>query len=229
MKKDNPRDMIISSLVNKLPVKSEAHQNATACFEIVKRELKALADEMCEAAKGEKAVQVKYREKGAFQCELSFGEDIVIFYLYADVFDLDPNHPNWKTSYLKEDRNKAFCGMIGIYNFLTNSFRLNRLDDVGYMIGRIFINHENHFFCEGKRQLGFLYNDFLHATVTEKSVRQVIESAVLYCADFDLMSPPFNDVIQIRVGDMQKQNQRSTLQTGKRMGFRFEADTDQIE
>ena len=35
-------------------------------------------------------------------------------------------------------------------------------NDLGYLIGRIFINHENHFMVQGKRQLGFLYNDFIN-------------------------------------------------------------------
>jgi hypothetical protein len=227
--KESTRSLILKSLVEKLPVKAAALDNTKACFEIIKEELKTLADEMCEASKEAGRFQIKYRDAGSNQCELSFGEDVIIFYLYADVFDLDPSHPYWKTSYLKDDRNKGFCGMIGIFNFLSNSFRLNRKEDVGYMIGRVFINTENHFFTEGKRQLAFLFNDFINSTVDQNAVRSITESAVQYCLEFDLQSPPYSDVMQVRVGDIQSQNQQMNIKTGKRLGFRFEADTDHIE
>ena len=38
---------------------------------------------------------------------------------------------------------------------------------MGYCIGRIFINKENHYFVEGKRQLGFLYNDFMNSKMNK--------------------------------------------------------------
>ena len=52
--------------------------------------------------------------------------------------------------------------MINIYNFLADSFKYNRLNDVGYLVGRVFLNKDLHYFVEGKRQLGFLYNDFVN-------------------------------------------------------------------
>ena len=56
--------------------------------------------------------------------------------------------------YPEENPNRGFCGLIHIYNFLNDSFKYNRVHDLGYLIGRIFINHENHFMVQGKRQLG---------------------------------------------------------------------------
>ena len=221
--------MILKSLVEKLPVKAAAFDNTKSCFEMIKEELKALANEMSEAAKEIGCTQIKYKDIGPHQCEMSFGEDVIIFYLHVDVFELNPSHPNWKTSYLKDNLSNGFCGMIGIYNFLSNSFRFNRKEDIGYMIGRVFINAENHFFTEGKRQLAFLFNDFVNSTTNQKAVRLITESAVQYCSEFDLLSPPYSDVMQVRVGDIQSQNQQMNIKTGKRLGFRFEADSDHIE
>ena len=34
----------------------------------------------------------------------------------------------------------TFCGIINIYNFLSDSFKYNRESDLGYLVGRIFIN-----------------------------------------------------------------------------------------
>jgi len=90
----------------------------------------------------------------------------------------------------------SYCGIIYIYNFLADSFKYNRLDDLGYLIGRIFINRENHYFVEGKRQMGFLYNNFGTAVIDKKALRAIIETAIMYAMEFDLLVPPY-DVVKI--------------------------------
>jgi hypothetical protein len=102
------------------------------------------------------------------------------------------------------------------------------MNDLGYLIGRIFTNKENHYFLEGKRQLGFLYNDFVHATVDEKAIRAVLESTILYCLNFDLYTPPFDSIKEISVSEMQAASESMQIKTGKRLGFRFQADNDEI-
>ena len=44
---------------------------------------------------------------------------------------------------------RTYCGVINMYNFLSDSFKYNRENDLGYLIGRMFINKENTF-VEGK-------------------------------------------------------------------------------
>lgn len=217
------RELILKTLAEKLPVKRKAAANARQAYDLFVSELEAIGKEMAKVA-GE---EVKFKSLGKFECELRFGEDVLIFYLHADVYDMDPDHALWKTTYLK-DGNNAYCGMISIFNFLQNSFQYDRNEDVGYLIGRIFINHENHFYAEGKRQLGFLYNDFVNAELDENAARSIVESAILFSIDFDLLTPPFNNVHQVKVGELLKQNQLMGQQTGKRLGFRFQSDNDQI-
>mgnify|MGYP001766559604 CR=1 FL=1 len=114
--------------------------------------------------------------------------------------------------------------MINIYNFLTDSFKYNRLEDLGYLVGRLFVNKDNHYFVEGKRQMGFLYNNFGTAIVDKDSLKRIIESAILYCLEFDLLVPPY-DVIKIAsVAQMNTKIENSKLQTGKRLGFKFNSD-----
>ena len=218
------KDLILKTLAEKLPVKQKAAANAEQAYNLFVAELEAIGKEM-EAIAGN---DVQFKSIGKFECELRFGEDVLIFYLHADVYDMDPDHALWKTSYLK-DGNNAYCGMISIFNFLQNSFQYNRQEDVGYMIGRVFINHENHFYAEGKRQLGFLYNDFVNAELDKNAARSIVESAILFSLDFDLLTPPFNTVHQVKVGELLAQNQIMGQQTGKRLGFRFQADNDQVE
>ena len=55
-----------------------------------------------------------------------------------------------KQKYVKEDKMRSFCGVIHVYNFLNDSFKYNRLNDVGNLVARIFVNKDKHFFVEGE-------------------------------------------------------------------------------
>ena len=92
--------------------------------------------------------------------------------MHSNVFEFDKNHGIWKISYVENNDMNSYCGIINIYNFLSDSFKYDRLDDLGYLIGRIFINKDNHYFVEGKRQLGFLYNDFGNAVIDTKAIKR---------------------------------------------------------
>jgi hypothetical protein len=95
------------------------------------------------------------------------------------------------------------------------------------MIARIFINKDEYFFVEGKRQLGFLYNDF-NRSITEEDVRSIIESGILYSLDFDLYTPPYQEVQEISVDEVIEVSQINKMRTGKRLGFKFQADNPEI-
>lgn len=122
----------------------------------------------------DKRIVIDYKDKGEFEIELRVAGDILFFYMHTNIFEFEKSHPLWKTSYLKENEFNSYCGTIQIYNFLSDSFKYNRMNDVGYMIGRIFINKDAHFYVEGKRQLGFLYNDFANAVIDKSSLRAVV-------------------------------------------------------
>ncbi|HEX8516172.1 MAG TPA: hypothetical protein VF868_08225 [Bacteroidia bacterium] len=230
MEKQSPREMILRILKEKSSVKQDVYANTLQVFRTMKQTAKALAaDYKQEAAAIDKRVIIEYREKGEFEFELRVAGDLLIFAMHTNVFEFDKSHPIWKNSYIKEDPSRSFCGIINVYNFLNDSFVYNRVNDLGYVIGRFFINKENHFFVEGKRQLGFLYNNFVHAVVDEAKIREVLESSILYCLSFDLFTPPFDAVKEVSVQDMQAASESMQIKTGKRLGFRFQSDNDTID
>jgi hypothetical protein len=131
-----------------------------------------------------------------------------------------------KSQYIREDSRRSYCGVIRIYNFLADSFTYHRDQDLGYMIGRVFVNCEKHYFIEGKRELGMLYNNFNIALINNESVQSIVESAIEYTTNFDLLTPPYDDVKMVSVGEMRSDYDKKSMATGKRLGFRFQADTD---
>lgn len=115
-----------------------------------------------------------------------------------------------------------------IFNFLADSFRYNRQNDIGYMIGRVFVNLENHYFIEGKKEVGQLYNNFETGILDKQTLRTLVESALRYTINFDLLSPPFDQVKEVALMDIQASITYSQLKTGKRLGFRFQGDHEEI-
>ncbi len=230
MENKTSRELILKTLVEKSSMKQDVYANTLKAFGVLKSVAKSLAFELSkEIAQKDKRVVIEFKEKGEFEFELRVAGDLLIFAMHTNIFEFDKNHQVWKSSYIKDDHYRTFCGMINIYNFLNDSFKYSRINDLGYVIGRIFVNKEDHYFLEGKKQLGFMYNDFVHAVVDENAIKAVLESTILYCLNFDLYTPPFDSVKEISVMDMQSVSESMQIKTGKRLGFRFQADNDLID
>jgi hypothetical protein len=86
------------------------------------------------------------------------------------------------------------------------------------------VNRENHFFVEGKRQSGELVKDFGVDELTKENLKVIIETAIKYAIDFDLLVPPYDQVKIATVEQMHAEINHSKIQTGKRLGFRFNSD-----
>lgn len=230
MEKKSARELIITSLKEKASLKQDVYANTLKAF----NELKIIAEEVVndlskELTKFDKRIKISYKDKGQFEFEVRVAGDLLIFAMHSNVFEFDKSHQMWHTSYIKEDHTRSYCGMIHVFNFLNDSFLYNRVNDLGYLIGRMFINKDNHYFLEGKRQLGFLYNDFMNSVLSKDALLSVLESAILYSVSFDLFTPPFDAIKEVSVQDMLTASEGMKTQTGKRLGFRFQSDDDVID
>ena len=141
--------------------------------------------------------------------------------MHSNVFDFPPNHQVSNSKYVKEDNLRGFCGIINIYNFLSDSLKYNRLNDEGILIGRIFINKDNHFFVEGDKELGFLFDDFANQQMNSDMLDQIINVCMVYTLNFDLFTPNFNDVRLISVHQIATMSMNQKIKTSKRLGYKF--------
>jgi hypothetical protein len=221
--------MILDLFQEKSALKKEVNKITEDVFSVFQKVLKEIKEEYSgDLKKLNTNLRFEHTKKGEFESKLSFAGDILFFTMHTNVFNFDDNHYVHTTEYVGEDDSRSYCGMIQIYNFLYDSVRYNRRDDLGYLIGRVVVNKERHFFVEGKRQLGFLYNDFDNAVINEVFVRAIIESANIYSIDFDLLATPYDEVKEITLQQKQTQFANSSHRTGKRLGFRFQADSDKV-
>lgn len=218
--------MVKEKSVVKQDVYSKTKETFKELQNILQRKSTNLSSEIAEF---DERLIVNYKSNGPYEAEFTIAGDRLIWRMHTNVFKLDSDHSLWKTTYLKEDEMRSYCGIINVYNFLNDSFKFNRNLDSGYLIARIFLNKEGHFFVQGKRQLGFLYNDFMHSELDEQNLDSVVNSALLYTLDFDLLTPPYEHVQEVSVAEMRDVSNNLQIKTGKRLGFKFQHDSDEID
>jgi len=222
-KKNNSQ---LDGIILKTNLKQEVYRKANSSFALLKEVLKDLSEEYSEKLKGkvDENVLPVYQEKGLFEAEFRLGGDLLVFSMHSNIFVFNREHPIWKLDYIKANPLNAYCGVFSIYNFLADSFKYNRYEDLGYLVARIFVNHENHFFVEGKRQSNELVKDFGSDELTKEYLKDIIETTIQYAIDFDLLVPPYDQVKIANVQQMQAEINHSRIQTGKRLGFKFNSD-----
>ncbi|MBO6118378.1 MAG: hypothetical protein J6P44_07540 [Bacteroidales bacterium] len=196
--------------------------NTTAAFELMRSQARNIMEYMS----GEYPDEFEFEDKNHNEFEIRFGSDILVFMMHTNVFEFSRYHEVMRLPYIQQDKNRSFCGMINIYNFLTDSFDYNRDYDLGYLIGRVFINMDNHYFVEGKREVGFLYSNFNTSLISEESTADIVRSAMEYANNFDLLTPPFDDVKEISVGEIRTTAASKGKITAKRLGFEFQQDKE---
>lgn len=220
------RESLLEALVIKSTVKQKVYENTKQTFLIVKKVLKKLEENYSSKIKNDvpEVVLPVYKDRGSFEAEFKIAGDLLIFSMHSNVFEFDDKHPVWNTTYIKDDPLRSYCGTINIYNFLADSFKYNRVNDLGYLVARIFVNKDNHFFVEGKRQSDEVVQDFAMDTISPGVIRQIIETAIQYCIEFDLLVPLYDQVKVATVDQMNQKMSFSKMITGKRLGFGFNSD-----
>ena len=221
------KESLKNLVFDKSDLKQQVFRATKETFELFRettREMMRLFQE--QNSKEGRNVHFEFTDHGDFEFEVKFAGDVLVFMMHTNVFEFSRDHQVMKSNYIREDKRRSYCGVIRIYNFLADSFAYNRDQDLGYMIGRVFVNNEKHYFIEGKRELGMLYNNFNTSLITSESVQGIVESAIEYTTNFDLLTPPYDEVKLVSVGEMRSDLDKKSLVTGKRLGFRFQADTD---
>ena len=207
-------------------LKQRVFDNTFAVFNLLKDTLFEMASEMEDSLEGkvDRRVRLEYRDRGKHEAQLQIAADTLIFKMHTDIFQFDSNHIIWQNSYVQQDRANCYCGMIEIYDFLSDSFKDKRSADEGYLIGRIFINRERMFFVEGKRQNTMRAMNFGKAEIDREQLIAIMESAIYYAINFDLLTPPYEQCKRVTVDQFNTKFDSSTFVTGKRLNYEFNVD-----
>jgi hypothetical protein len=216
---------IVGTLKDKSLLKQKVFDNTLEAFCVVKDVLKSMSKEINISLSGlDSRIKLEYTDRSNFDAQIKIAGDILLFSMHSNIFQFDREHPAWKTAYIQKNKFNAYSGIINIYNFLADSFKYSRQDDLGYLIARIFINHEKQYFVEGKRQMGMLFTNYGSEEIGKQSLQLIISTAIQYALEFDLLVPPYDAVKIATVGQAEAKIQHSRVMTGKRLGFQFNSD-----
>jgi hypothetical protein len=218
---------LFGALIHKAALKQTVYKNTFEALNLFKAGMLKLVTRYDSLGSDQsKKISFTYRDRNEFEAELKFAGDTLVFIMHSNVFEIPRDHDVMRSAYIREDKERSYCGLINIFNFLSDSFKYNRLNDIGYLIGRVLINKDMHYFVEGKREIGFLYNTFGTSVMNKEFCGQILQSAIQYTLNFDLLIPPYNDVKEVSVQEFISTVDAMQLRTGKRLGFKFQADQD---
>ena len=219
--------LILEALQSKAQIKTRVYDQSLEVFNELKDVLSEISNDLNDILSEQETnrrIRLEYRDRGKFEAELKFADDVLIFSMHTDVFQFDREHPVWKNEYLKKEPYNSYCGVINVYNFLSDSMKFNRLDDMGYLVARLFVNKDKSFFVEGKRQKRQMTDSFGSSSLTREDLVEFVESAILYTLSFDLLVPPYDIVKHATVEQINVKIESSKMTTGKRLGYKYNSD-----
>lgn len=218
---------IVDIMRNKSVAKQQAYQATVEVMTEFKKVMQGYEQNLNHQIEGlHKSLEVKFTNEGDFEAHLKFGGDTLVFMMHTNIFDFDSGHTINKLQYVKDDPLREYCGLIQVYNFLSDSLKYNRGGDMGSLVTRLFVNREKHFFMDGNRPFNFLYNDFSALEMNEMHINKILEECMLHCLNNDLLVPPFDMFNIITVEQKNYNSYNSGFNTSK-VGFRARLDAEE--
>ncbi len=213
---------ILKELEKRSVPKQDVFENTKNEFDRFKSAIKDLVSKLQPAAQSlDNRLDIEIVEEDEYAIYLKIAGDTIVCSMHSNVFTFPKEHSIYKKPYIGEDLTRVYCGMITFHDFLSDSFKYNRHNDQGILIARLFLNRENHFFVEGQRQLGFLYNDIETMEMNDVYRNAIIENAILYSLEFELQVPPFEKESQISIQEIRFITAQAGFNTNKTLGYEF--------
>ncbi len=221
MQQDNKVNEIVELLKFKACTKQKVYRGIQETFKRMKKIAADLANEIDHKIQDvDKAVDVEYINISDFEFQVKFSGDVLVFSMHSNIVAFPDNHILKKNPYILEDERRSFFGAIVAYNFLADSLKYKRMGDPGYLLGRFFINNENHYYIEGVRQMEFLHPDVSQNILDDEILKQFIESAMVAALEIDSQMPSFE---QERVISVHQKLSKSMLGNVQKVGFKMSA------
>lgn len=212
---------MVSNIVSKLQTTSKLKYNLFESTEKLFGELETicreLMQEIIQTNKEEKPIPLKLEKINDYEFIFRIGGDVMIFILQSNIVRLPDDTYLSKSKYLKKDVSLRYFGQILIYNFLSDTLTFGRLEDPGYLIGRILLNRENKFFLEGDRKIVFNFPELKDNPVSKEKMRDLVEQLVVSVLENDLLAPAFQDIMLISY--QQKLEHTSSMGNPQKIGF----------
>lgn len=214
-------DQIFEKLKTKACVKQNAFRTVQEVFKILKAKAEDITTELRERiVKVDKSIEVRLIKKNEYEFQLKVGSDMLIFTLATNVVTFNDEYEVMKSDYVKEKAERKYFGQIMVYNFLADTIKYNRLEDPGYLIARLIVNNEKHFFVEGAQQLNFLFADIVNNVISDDWLRLLVEKCIFTAIDMDLIGSTYPEIQNTNLKE--KMKNEKPMGNGQKVGFKMD-------
>jgi hypothetical protein len=210
-------DDIITGLQQKSTTKQAIYRNTLDTFNRMKEISQEIVTELTDRiTKYNADVVIEYRDISELEFQIKFSGDLLVFVMHSNIVTFPDDYELMRNDYIEEDFKRRFFGHIMAYNFMADTIKYNRLDDPGYLVGRMLINIEKHFCIEGVKQLELPYNSIARNVATNATLRLIVESAMIAAVNNDLLGQDVSDIERITY---KQKLENSQLSRPRKLGF----------
>jgi hypothetical protein len=212
-------NQIFDGLKQKSTAKQAIYRNTMATFGLLRKVTQELVVELSrKITPVDSSVVIEYRPVNDMEFHIRFSGDLLVFVMHSNIVTFPDDYGPMATKYVEEDFRRRFFGHIMAYNFMADSIKYQRLNDPGYLVGRLLVNIDHHYFLEGVQQLELPDNDMSDNKITADALKLFVESAMIAAVNNDLIAPPLDDIQKITV--KQKLENQQVSRPSK-VGFSF--------
>ncbi|MHA6247264.1 hypothetical protein ACXYMU_04950 [Pontibacter sp. CAU 1760] len=215
-------DDIINGLHQKSKTKQAIYRNTLEAFNRMKEISKELVQELTERITTQDAdILIEYRNVGELEFQIKFSGDLLVFVMHSNIVTFPDDYEIMRSEYVEEDFRRRFFGHIMAYNFMADTIKYNRLEDPGYLVGRMLINIDKHFCIEGVKQLDLPVEKITNIAanvITDRILRTILESAMVAAVNNDLMGQDVSDIERIT---LKQKLENSQLTKPRKLGFQI--------
>lgn len=217
---EDPLERIRTMLEYKSTAKQITYKKLLAAFDSLAKESKRIITELKKRVKpGDSDVTLDFKKINAHEFQMKAAGDMVIFVLHTNIVTFDDSHELMKDSYIRASELNRYFGQIMIYNFMSDSLEFNRMNDPGYLLARLLINHEGRYIIEGEGKLGVVFSHISESPITETDLNILVKLALTLAIENDLTALPYPQVKFITLH--QKLEKTQELGAGSKIGFQM--------
>jgi len=225
---DAPADRlgdIFDGLMQKSTAKQLIYRNTQAAFDCLRQVSQELVVELSHKLNPlDASVVIEYRSINEMEFHIRFSGDLLVFVMHSNIVTFPEDYGPMPTPYVVADFRRRYFGHVMAYNFMADSIKYQRLNDPGYLVGRLLVNIENHYFLEGVQQLELPDNDMSDNLVTPEALRLFVESAMIAAVNNDLIAPLLPEIKKITV---KQKIENQQISRGSKVGFSFSHEQQQ--
>ena len=210
---------IFDGLKQKSTAKQAIYRNTLAAFDCLRLVSQELVLELTHKLTPlDSSVLIEYRSVNDLEFHIRFSGDLLVFVMHSNIVTFPDTYGPMPSPYVADDFRRRFFGHIMAYNFMADSIKYQRLNDPGYLVGRLLVNIDNHYFLEGVQQLELPDNDMADNLISPETMRLYVESAMIAAVNNDLIAPLLPEIQKISVKQKMENQQVSR---GSKVGFSF--------